>query len=61
MNTPIDLTMTNLRLIVQSARDHWPKLRLVLKACTTMALLVAGLIFALRGLSYADTPNKKSP
>jgi hypothetical protein len=34
------------RLILQFMRDHWPKLRLALKACIITALLAAGLIFA---------------
>jgi hypothetical protein len=33
-------------LISQSMRDHCPKLRFALKACTITALLAAGLILA---------------
>src|SRR5206468_684867 len=34
------------RPIVQSRRDDWPQLHLVLKACTITVLLAAGLMFA---------------
>src|SRR5213594_3436214 len=34
------------RPIVQSSRDDWPQLHLVLKACTITVLLAAGLMFA---------------
>src|SRR5207249_10963234 len=34
------------RPIVQSRRDDWPQLDLVLRACTTTALLAASLMFA---------------
>ena len=57
MNTPIDPTMKNLRLILQSTGDRGSRFRFGLRAWTTAALLMTGLIFAFRALLYAQSLN----
>src|SRR6266436_9156645 len=57
MNTPIDPTMKNLRLILHSTGDRGSRFRFGLRAGTTAALLMTGLIFAFRALLYAQSLN----
>src|SRR5437870_2331870 len=49
--------MTNLRLILQSICDRGSRFRFGLRAGTTAALLMTGLIFAFRALLYAQSLN----